>query len=181
MKKITKDEFARLIFQPRGKEIDSTVKEVLGLKLNEGFIVSFIEAEKTIGEMQKLLGSHGAKSIMTDYEDGVVSALSFIINLNGNDIAFRLPCDWRPVLTILENDRKVPNNLKHQFQAVRVAWRIVLAWVEAQMALIDTRMVSTVEVFLPYAVAKNGMTLGQHILSNPQFLLGSPSPDGGTE
>ena len=87
-------------------------------------------------------------------------------------MAFRLPCDWHPVLKILENDRKVPRSAANQIQAVRVAWRIVKDWVEAQMALVETRMVTTAEVFLPYAIMKNGQTLSAHIQGNPSFLLG---------
>lgn len=58
-------------------------------------------------------------------------------------------------------------------QAVRTAWRIVKDWVEAQMALVETRMVTTQEVFLPYAVMRDGRTLAQTVQSNPSFLLGS--------
>ncbi len=37
-------------------------------------------------------------------------------------------------------------------QAERTAWRQVLRWVEAQMAMIDAGMTQTQEVFMPYAV-----------------------------
>ncbi len=122
-----------------------------------------IEVEKTIGEIQKLLGSHGANAILTEYgEDGDVTALSFKIKVDDNDIGFKLPSDWRPVLQILENDRKVPARLKSRVQAVRVAWRIILAWIEAQMAIVDTKMVSVDEVFLPYALTPSGKTLYSH-------------------
>jgi hypothetical protein len=57
-------------------------------------------------------------------------------------------------------------------QAVRTAWRIVKDWVEAQMALVETQMVTTAEVFLPYAVMKDGRTLAQHAQNDPNFLLG---------
>ena len=60
-------------------------------------------------------------------------------------------------------------------QAVRVAWRIVKDWVEAQMALVETQMVTTAEVFLPYAVMKDGRTLAQHAAADPKFLLGEGS------
>ena len=60
-------------------------------------------------------------------------------------------------------------------QAVRTAWRIVKDWVEAQMALVKTQMATTQEVFLPYAVMKDGRTLSQHVETNPGFLLGDGS------
>jgi hypothetical protein len=58
-------------------------------------------------------------------------------------------------------------------EAVRVAWRIVKDWVEAQMALVETQMVSTQDVFLPYAVMGDGKTLAEHVRESPRFLLGS--------
>ena len=131
-----------------------------------------IDVEKTIGEIQKMLGAHGAQKIMTDYEDKVISALSFAITINDKTVGFRLPCDWRPVLTLMKNDPKVPRRLCDQTQAVRVAWRIVKDWVEAQMALVDTAMVKTQDVFLPYMVMKDGRTLAQNV-DDGKFLLGN--------
>ncbi len=59
-----------------------------------------------------------------------------------------------------------------ELQAVRTAWRIVKDWVEAQMALVETKMASTTEVFLPYAIGRDGKTMFQKVVENPQFLLG---------
>lgn len=133
-----------------------------------------IDADKTAAEIAKCLSSHGAQAIMTEYDEAenYVTKLSFKISLEGKSIAFKLPCDWKPVLEILKNDPKVPPRLADQSQAIRVAWRIVKDWVEAQMALVETRMVTTAEVFLPYAVMRDGRTLADHTKENPQFLLG---------
>lgn len=131
-----------------------------------------IDVEKTIGEIQKVLASHGASAILTDYEDGYVKAISFKILLNGNPVGFRLPTDWNPVLELLKEDRKVPRALCTRDQAVRVAWRIVKDWILAQMAIIDTRMVEMEDVFLPYAVTKSGQTLAESFKSGNN-LLGS--------
>ncbi len=119
-----------------------------------------IEVEKTLGEIQKLLSTHGAMSIATDYEDGYVKALSFLMDINGTKIGFRLPTDWRPVLEVMKKQRVQPRYLS-QDQAVRVAWRIIKTWLDAQMAIIDTKMVKVQDVFLPYAVGRDGMTLAE--------------------
>ena len=139
-----------------------------------------IDADKTAQEIAKCLSMHGAKAVLTDYEDGVVSAISFKISLEGRDISFRLPCDWRPVYTVLTKgkkfmygDRGERQKSDLRLQAVRTAWRIVKDWVEAQMALVETQMASTTEVFLPYAIGKDGKTMFQKVVENPQFLLGS--------
>ena len=131
-----------------------------------------IDVEKTIGEIQKCLGKHQAQSIKTDYEGGEVTALSFLLDIKGQKAGFKLPCDWRPVLELMKQDSKVPRRLCDQTQAVRVAWRIIKDWVEAQMALVDTMMVKTEDVFLPYMILQSGQTLSQKMQSDPKFLLG---------
>lgn len=142
-----------------------------------------IDADKTAAEIAKCLSAHGASAILTDYESGVLSAISFQIILNDRKVGFKLPCDWRPVYEIITKGKKKPASWltgnrgpehwesEHRLQAVRTAWRIVKDWVEAQMALVETQMASTQEVFLPYAVMKDGRTLSQHVQTDPQFLL----------
>ncbi len=133
-----------------------------------------IDPDKTAHEIAKCLSMHGAQAVLTEYdkERGIVSAISFQIALAGNKIGFRLPCDWKPVLEVLKRDPKVPRSYANELQAVRTAWRIVKDWVEAQMALVETQMVTTQEVFLPYAVMKDGRTLSEHVQQNPALLLG---------
>lgn len=144
-----------------------------------------IDADKTASEIAKCLSAHGAQAIMTEYdpESRYISSLSFRILMGDKPISFRLPCDWKPVFAVINKGKKNPFNynekkkLKWQsdreLQAVRVAWRIVKDWVEAQMALVETNMVKTEQVFLPYAVTRDGQTLSEKMLSNPSFLLGS--------
>ncbi len=135
-----------------------------------------IAAEKSIAEIQKCLAAHGAMQILADYDDtGNVTAISFRIPIGGNPIAFRLPSDWRPVFKILEDDRKVPRSKKTKEQALRVSWRIIKDWVEAQMAIVETKMVKLDQVFLPYAIVPDGRTLYEAAKS--QYLLGPPSAD----
>lgn len=132
-----------------------------------------IAAEKTVGEIQKMLVKAGAKAILHDYDDnGYIVALSFKLVLNDTEVAFRLPTDWRPVLTILNNDPKVPVRLMTNDQALRVAWRIVKDWTEAQLAIIETKMVKPEQVFLPYMVTNSGKTLYETIKDNPKLLEG---------
>lgn len=134
-----------------------------------------ISVEKTIGEIQQCLVAHGAKAILTEYDDnGYITALNFKITLEKRDIGFKLPTDWRPVLKILENDTKVPQRLCNQEQALRVGWRIIKVWVEAQMAIVETRMVKLEQVFFPYAVTKTGKTVYETTLP---LLLNHPKDE----
>lgn len=132
-----------------------------------------VAADKSIAQIQKNLAAHGATEILSQYDDsGSVIALSFRMKIEDHPVTFRLPCDWRPVLAIIEKDVRVPRGKRTKEHALCVAWRIVKDWVEAQMAIIETKMVKTDQVFLPYAVAANGRTLYEAVKASN--LLGPP-------
>lgn len=130
---------------------------------------------RSIQEIQKALIKAGASSIMQDFdEDGAVSAVAFKIKLNENEISFRLPSETKAVLAVMQQDG-TPNSYLTEDHAQRVAWRIIKDWVEAQMAIVQTKMVTLPQVFLPYAVNKDGVTLYQIVAENPHLLLGNAS------
>lgn len=143
-----------------------------------------IDPDKTAGEISKMLSKAGAAAVMTEYdpEGGYVTALSFKMRVGDQEVGFRLPCDYKPVMEILTKGKRKPaswdtrrlQSWESQWreQAIRTAWRIVKDWVEAQLALIETRMVTTQQVFLPYAIMRDGRTLAEHVTTDPKFLLG---------
>lgn len=140
-----------------------------------------VPADRSIAEISSMLAKFGASKIMHDYDDeGHIVALSFMIKFapqsDQQELAFRLPTDWRPVQQIITEIRKGNTKLSRDVlteqHAINVAWRITKDWVEAQLALLETKMVTMPQLFLPYAVGHNGQTLYQHIAENPQFLIG---------
>lgn len=132
-----------------------------------------IAPQKTVMEIQALLAKAGASSIMADYDtEGNIVALSFRLKADNQDIAFKLPTAWQPVLETLKR-QNVSRSLQTPEQALRVAWRITKDWVAAQLAIIETRMVTTAQVFLPYAITKDGSTVYEYIANNSNLLLGS--------
>lgn len=121
-----------------------------------------IDAYDTLGSIQKNLVRHGAKKILTDYDDhGRILSLSFMVDVSGQMIPIRLPANVDRVLAVLHR-QKVKCDWE---QAERVAWRIIKDWVEAQMAILETEMVTMDEIFLPYVV-QNGKTLYQAFRDN---------------
>lgn len=148
---------------------------------------SDVPVEKTAGEIANILRKGGASAVLTEYDEAgqYVSHISFRIKLHDKDISFRLPCDWKPVYEVMFKDVKTPQQMfydkkkqenilsNRKEQALKTAWRIIKDWTEAQMALVETQMVRTEQVFLPYAVMANGKTLSEHMETNPEFLLGS--------
>ena len=92
-----------------------------------------IEAEQTIGEIQKILSRHNVMAMKTDYESGEVSAVSFQLKVNDKPMGFRLPCNWRAVRQVFDDQgitssriRVKDKNLDRQ--AIRTAWRASPTW-----------------------------------------------------
>ena len=57
-------------------------------------------------------------------------------------------------------------------QAYRVAWRNILDWVQAQMALLEIGMAKMEEIFLPYMLDRKGRTFFER-MEQRGFLLDS--------
>lgn len=121
----------------------------------------------TLGQIQGQLVRHGAKSILQEYDDKQrIVAVSFVLESPLGVHGYRLPANAEAVLRVLTK-QKVKADRE---QAERVAWRIVKDWVEAQMAILESEMVSMEEIFLPYMLAPNGETVYQLAVNN-QLLL----------
>ncbi len=126
--------------------------------------------DTTIRENSRMLSKFGASRIITDYQSGEVSSLQFMLQVKGQTMFFQLPANVDGVLKTLHRD-KVPNQYRNTDQARRVAWRILRDWVEAQIAIVDAGQAQMAEVFLPYAVGKDGQTLWNQLESGKLNLL----------
>jgi len=133
-----------------------------------------IEPPQTVGEIQKLLGQYGASAIRTDYDNGEVVSVSFTLKIDeGDPIGFRLPCRWGAIKTIFDSRRKRGRDRGRgrppkdfTAQAKRIAWRQILRWVEAQLALTQTNMAKLHEVFMPYLLMDKGQTIFEKMESH---------------
>ncbi len=135
--------------------------------------------ERSVQQIQVALVKAGASSMQQDFDErGNIVAVAFQVllphpNNNGQyvPISYRLPADVSAVLQVLKNQR-VDGRYKTEDHARRVAWRIIKDWVEAQMAIVETKMVTLPQVMLPYATDETGTTLWQKVAANPRLLLG---------
>jgi hypothetical protein len=134
-----------------------------------------IDADRTASEIAKMLRKAGAAAVLTEYDEKseYVASLSFKMTMGGKDLMFKLPCDWEGALRAMSEDAKVPRRLCTREQAVRVSWRVVLDWVDAQLAFIQMNQAKAEALFVPFMLMRNGATLSETIYSNPQFLLGN--------
>lgn len=137
-----------------------------------------VAAHRTVGQIQDILAEHGARALLMEYGNaGEVTSLSFKMETPQGLLAFRLPVDAKAIQTVLERQRVQPRYFTQE-HAMRVAWRILKDWVEAQMALLETEMVRMEEIFLPYLITPGGQTLFQS-LANTGFQLTEGKQEGG--
>jgi len=129
-----------------------------------------ISTMKSIEQIQGKLVAHGARCIMIDYSaDHEPESLSFIVPTPQGDISFRLPAKVAAVQKVL-TEQRVTRGVKRD-QASRVAWRIIKDWVDAQLAIIETEMVTLEQVFLPYMLMKDGQRTLYEAMVERRFLL----------
>ena len=111
-----------------------------------------IPAEQTAAEIMSILVKKGATDILTRYGPaGMATGLKWRMETANGTLGFSLPINADAVFEILTRDRVMKTNPAARMQqANRTAWRIIKEWILAQMALIETEMVTVEEVFLPY-------------------------------
>src|SRR4051812_7041453 len=115
-----------------------------------------ISAEKTAAEITSLLVQSGARRLMMECGDNrEITGLRFELDVKGNPWICVLPARVEPIFKILNGRRRsswdrTQKRDQDQTQSKRVAWRQLLRWVQAQLAMIDAGMVEAGEVFLPY-------------------------------
>lgn len=122
-------------------------------------------------EIQKCLVKHGATKIVADYEGGIPISITFCIYMDNKLVGFSLPANYNGVLRAMQSDKNVPKRLLTKEQALKVSWRIVKDWIEAQMAIIDSQLADMAEVFLPYAITQGGNTLYKELKDSNNLLL----------
>jgi hypothetical protein len=137
-----------------------------------------VEASKTIGEIQQYLIRMGANQISTQYDDKTREpiALYFTLTVRGSMVPFTLPARVEPVFKIIHGPGYGRDKVRDMSQAKRVAWRQIYRWIQAQLALIETGMVTADEVLSPYIQVGPNETLYQRVLATGvQKLLQLPA------
>ena len=124
-------------------------------------------SKQTFDKIQKVLSTHKAKQLLFEYgDDWLIKSLSFALDINGRLVGFKLPARVEAVKKIFDDE----GYRYKEEQPYKTAWANIKDWLEAQMALIDTNQVKIEEVFLPYAVNRQGKTYFEAI-SNQGYLL----------
>jgi len=127
-----------------------------------------LPAGRYIQDIQEMLIKAGAIGIQQGFEDGRVISLMFMLDLNGQKITFKMPVGWRKVQQVLKNEGI--GRWQDDDYAYRVSWAILCDWIDAQLAILASETVTMPQLFLPYAVAKDGQTLFEKVSSNGLLL-----------
>jgi len=139
-----------------------------------------IPVERTVGEVQRLLATHGCSAVAVHYDvDGRADGLSFTLRTPHGERAFHLPVPLDGVQTVLVRDtravatkqRKRADYYSDPAHAERVAWRVVKDLLEAQIAMIDANMATLDQVMLPFLRIDETRTLYEAYRDREDSLL----------
>ena len=143
---------------------------------------SGVPAHKSVSRIEAQLAAHGAQSVVKQYVDRRLAAVSFFMQLDDRLVPFRLPARVDRVEQVLTGAVRRPRKstlAKVAEQAERTAWKIISDWVDAQMALIELQQADLAEVFLPYIWdEKKGRSFYQAVITEGYTLLPPPRKDG---
>jgi hypothetical protein len=142
-----------------------------------------IPADRTAAEISACLVQAGASTIHTRYENGKISGLDWSMRVGPAEIRFAMPARVEPLYQTFckrknttWGDRYFNAREKAKIleQAERVAWRQLLRWVQAQLAMIEVGMVKSAEVFMPYMQQADGRTFFEYFEAKQ---LSLPAPE----
>jgi len=135
-----------------------------------------VPTNRTIGQVQGLLVEAGARAIVAEYdEDGGVTGMSFMVEGPFGRQGFTLPVHSERVEAVLTREKVAPKYRTPE-HSERVAWRILKDWIEAQIALLQTEMVTLDQVMLPYMRTPEGGTVYDRYLETGQLALEAGEP-----
>lgn len=118
-----------------------------------------VPVNRTLAQITDVLVKAKAQAIMSEYENGRVSYVSFRMETEQGLLSYRLPCNVDGVFAVIKRDNKIPAAQRTIEKAERIAWRIVKDWLEAQMAMVEAKLAVLPQVMLPYMQTNNGETL----------------------
>lgn len=134
-----------------------------------------LTVDKIVTKIQQTLNKRGVSAIMFEFDRGMPSAISFRIQTHFGVMSYRMPANIDKVMAVLQK-QKVQRRFSQREHAARVAWRIILNWLEAQCAFIETEMVGVDQVFLPYAQDSAGKTVYERLTDEKFTGLALPAP-----
>lgn len=143
---------------------------------------SKVAADRSIFLIEQKLIDFGASHILKEYDaQKQVSALSFTLMVDRTTlhrVPFRLPANVKAVAKVLDKKAKTwkQQNAVAE-QAPKTAWKLMLDWIDVQLALIEMGQADALQVFLPYCAQPGQPTFYEAIKADGyRALPGLPAP-----
>jgi hypothetical protein len=116
-----------------------------------------VAVNKTVAEVQHLLAAPKATAILSEF-DGAFPSPS--VSKSKLSAGFRRS---RSGHMSKASTKSISPKFGTREQAARVAWRIILHWLTAQLAMVEAGLVKVEEVFLPYAQDAASVTVYERL------------------
>lgn len=114
---------------------------------------STVPVPKTMARIEEILMESGATGIAKEFKDGHVDAVFFRLEVDGKDIAVRLPANPNAVYESLRKQcvRPRPGTLDRiREQAERPAWKIQQDWLEIELTKLRLKQTEPLQAFMAY-------------------------------
>jgi hypothetical protein len=110
-----------------------------------------VPANRSIEYIEKLLIEFGARNIMKEYSpEGKCAAMSFMIEMEGMKLPFRLPANADKIFAWLKKKKPQAQVKNLKEQAERIAWKQQYEWLHLQLGMIEMNQLEKLEAFFPY-------------------------------
>ena len=115
-----------------------------------------VPAVRSIDNIERLLVSFGAHNIMKQYAEiqpipgKICIALSFIIEVDGVKMPFKLPANVHKVAIWLRKQKRNSTDKWVSEQSNRIAWKMQFEILHLQLSQIEMEQVEVLEILLPY-------------------------------
>lgn len=137
------------------------------------FYTTSVHPDKTAREIQEVLAEAGARHVRTSYkpEGGSVESVEFTLEIDGEQVGFRLAPDVEGMKRALEEDESITASSRQTTEhAERVAWRNLKAWLEAQLAFRAANQAEIDQILLGWGITPSGDTIYEQIVENKKLL-----------
>lgn len=109
-----------------------------------------VSALRSIDLIEKSLIDFGASNIMKEYDQGKARSLSFIVEVEGMKLPFKVPANIGNVAKWLRKQKPNAADKTIQEQAERIAWKQQYEIIYLQLSQIEMTQLEKLEVFFPY-------------------------------
>lgn len=109
-----------------------------------------VPASRSIDYIERLLVEFGAHNIMKAYTAGRCTSISFIIDVDGQRMPFKLPANVNRVAKWLQGKKPTLKAETIQAQAERIAWRQQHEILHLQLGQIETTQLDRLQVLFGY-------------------------------